>query len=429
MRYQRSSQLFTESNQVIPGGVNSPVRAFKSVGGTPVFIKEAKGAYLMDVDGNSYIDYIASWGPLILGHAYEPVIDAVIQKAKLGTSFGTPTEIETSLAALAVEMVPHIEKIRFVNSGTEACMSAVRLARGYTQKDKIIKFEGCYHGHSDSFLIQAGSGAVTFGSPNSPGVTQGTAKDTLLALYNNLESVQELVIANKGEIAAIIIEPVAGNMGCIAPDASFIAGLRTLCDQEGILLIFDEVMTGFRLGKGGAQEVLGIKADIVCFGKVIGGGLPVGAFAASAEIMSQLAPEGPVYQAGTLSGNPLAMAAGLAMLRALNADAEVFNRLAQKAAYLHKGLEKILNDAGVIFQINRFGSMISVHFTATEVVDFKTSALGNNDKFKTYFHGMLDRGIYLPPSAFESYFLNDALSYEDIDKTIAALSDFVEELL
>jgi len=428
MRYQRSSQLFAVASQVIPGGVNSPVRAFKSVGGTPIFIKKAKGAYLEDVDGNTYIDYIASWGPLILGHAYEPVIDAVVAKAQLGTSFGTPTEIETQLAALAIEMVPHIEKIRFVNSGTEACMSAVRLARGYTKKDKIIKFEGCYHGHSDSFLIQAGSGAVTFGAPNSPGVTQGTAKDTLLATYNQLESVQELVTANQGEIAAIIIEPVAGNMGCIPPDAAFIAGLRSLCDQEGILLIFDEVMTGFRLGRGGAQEVLGIKADIVCFGKVIGGGLPVGAFAASKEIMSHLAPEGPIYQAGTLSGNPLAMAAGLAMLQALDQDPQVFNRLAEKTAYLHKGIEQVLNQAGVQFQINRFGSMISVHFTDNEVVDFKTSAHGNNDTFKKYFHGMLARGVYLPPSAFESYFLNDALSYDDLDKTISALASFAKEL-
>ena len=428
MRYQRSSQLFAAASQVIPGGVNSPVRAFKSVGGTPIFIKKAKGAYLEDVDGNTYIDYIASWGPLILGHAYEPVIDAVVAKAQLGTSFGTPTEIETQLAALAIEMVPHIEKIRFVNSGTEACMSAVRLARGYTKKDKIIKFEGCYHGHSDSFLIQAGSGAVTFGAPNSPGVTQGTAKDTLLATYNQLESVQELVTVNQGEIAAIIIEPVAGNMGCIPPDAAFIAGLRSLCDQEEILLIFDEVMTGFRLGRGGAQEVLGIKADIVCFGKVIGGGLPVGAFAASKEIMSHLAPEGPIYQAGTLSGNPLAMAAGLAMLQALDQDPQVFTRLAEKTAYLHKGLEQVLNQAGVQFQINRFGSMISVHFTDTEVVDFKTSAHGNNDTFKKYFHGMLARGVYLPPSAFESYFLNDALSYDDLDKTISALASFAKEL-
>lgn len=428
MKYERSSQLFAQAQQVIPGGVNSPVRAFKSVGGTPIFIEKAEGAYLYDADGNSYIDFIASWGPLILGHAYKPVINAVVEKAKKGTSFGTPTEIETKLASLAIKMVPHIEKIRFVNSGTEACMSAVRLARGYTGKDKIIKFEGCYHGHSDSFLIQAGSGAVTFGSPNSPGVTQGTAKDTLLAVYNNLESVHDLVTNNPGEIAAVIIEPVAGNMGCIPPKPEFINGLKALCEQENILLIFDEVMTGFRLGPGGAQEALGIQADIVCFGKVIGGGLPVGAFAASAEIMSHLAPEGPVYQAGTLSGNPLAMAAGLAMLEALDADKEVFQRLAEKTAYLHKGIENVLVGAGVSHIINRYGSMISLHFTDKEVVDFGSSATGNNDTFKKYFHGMLERGIYLPPSAFESYFLNDAISFEDLDKTIAALKDFVEQL-
>ncbi|GAB4514490.1 MAG: glutamate-1-semialdehyde 2,1-aminomutase [Allomuricauda sp.] len=421
MIYQRSSALFAEAKKYIPGGVNSPVRAFKAVGGEPIFIKEAKGAYLYDADGNQLIDYIASWGPLILGHAYQPVIDAVIEKAKKGTSFGTPTEIETELAQLAVSMVPNIDKIRFVNSGTEACMSAVRLARGYTGKDKIIKFAGCYHGHSDSFLIQAGSGAVTFGSPNSPGVTQGTAKDTLLADYNDLEGVKALVEANKGEIAAIILEPVAGNMGCIIPKEEFIQGLRDICTQEGILLLFDEVMTGFRLAKGGAQETLGIDADIVMFGKVIGGGLPVGAFAARAEIMAHLAPEGPVYQAGTLSGNPLAMSAGLAMLTALNSQPEVFDSLAEKTAYLHKGIAETLTEKGVPHQINRYGSMISVHFTDEPVVDFASSAKGNNDTFKKYFHGMLENGVYLPPSAFESYFLNDALSYADLDRTIEAV--------
>lgn len=421
MLYQRSSALFQEAKKYIPGGVNSPVRAFKAVGGDPIFVKEAKGAYLYDEDGNRLIDYIASWGPLILGHAYEPVIKAVIDKAKKGTSFGMPTEIETELAKLAVSMVPNIDKIRFVNSGTEACMSAVRLARGYTGKDKIIKFAGCYHGHSDSFLIQAGSGAVTFGSPNSPGVTKGTAKDTLLADYNDLEGVQKLVQANQGEIAAIIIEPVAGNMGCIVPTDEFIQGLRTLCTQEGILLLFDEVMTGFRLGRGGAQEALGIDADIVMFGKVIGGGLPVGAFAARAEIMAHLAPEGPVYQAGTLSGNPLAMSAGLAMLTALNTKPEVFQSLANKTEYLHKGIAESLSAKGVAHQINRFGSMISVHFTDEPVVDFASSAKGNNDSFKKYFHGMLDQGVYLPPSAFESYFLNDAISYADLEATIEAV--------
>ncbi|MDF4220940.1 glutamate-1-semialdehyde 2,1-aminomutase [Maribacter sp. M208] len=423
MIYQRSSALFTEAKKYIPGGVNSPVRAFKAVGGDPIFVKKAKGAYLYDEDGNKLIDYIASWGPLILGHAHEPVINAVVEKAQNGTSFGMPTEIETELAKLAISMVPNMDKIRFVNSGTEACMSAVRLARGFTGKDKIIKFAGCYHGHSDSFLIQAGSGAVTFGSPNSPGVTQGTAKDTLLADYNDLAGVKELVQANKGELAAIIIEPIAGNMGCIVPTEAFMKGLRELCTQEGILLIFDEVMTGFRLAKGGAQEVLNIKADIVTYGKVIGGGLPVGAFAARTEIMDFLAPDGPVYQAGTLSGNPLAMSAGLAMLTELNNNPEVFESLAKKAEYLHKGIAEVLTGKKIAHQINRYGSMISVHFTDEPVVDFASSAKGNNETFKKYFHGMLERGVYLPPSAFESYFLNDALSYEDLDATINALKE------
>jgi len=331
-----------------------------------------------------------------------------------------PTEIETKIAELAVSMVPNIDKIRFVNSGTEACMSAVRLARGFTNKDKIIKFAGCYHGHSDSFLIQAGSGAVTFGSPNSPGVTKGTAKDTLLAKYNDLDNVKALIEANKNEIACIIIEPVAGNMGCIPPKKGFLEGLRTLCDANNILLIFDEVMTGFRLAKGGAQELYNIKADIVCFGKVIGGGLPVGAFAARNEIMNYLAPLGPVYQAGTLSGNPLAMAAGLAMLTTLNTDTEVFNRLAQKTEYLHKGIAKVLNKLNITHTINRVGSMISVHFSETEVVDFDTAAKGNNNTFKNFFHGMLNNGVYIAPSAFETWFITDALTYEDLDNTILA---------
>lgn len=420
MIYKRSSALFAKAEQVIPGGVNSPVRAFKAVGGTPIFVKEAKGAYLYDEDGNTLIDYINSWGPMILGHAYEPVVNAVIDKAKKGTSFGMPTEIETQIAELAVSMVPNIDKIRFVNSGTEACMSAVRLARGYTGKDKIIKFAGCYHGHSDSFLIQAGSGAVTFGSPNSPGVTEGTAKDTLLAKYNEINNVEALIEANKGEIACIIIEPVAGNMGCVPPKNNFLQQLRSLCDAHNILLIFDEVMTGFRLAQGGAQELFNVKADIVCFGKVIGGGLPVGAFAANNAIMNHLAPLGPVYQAGTLSGNPLAMAAGLAMLTELNNDKEIYTRLEEKTAYLHKGLADVLTQLNVTHTINRVGSMISVHFDETEVVDFDTAAKGNNETFKTFFHGMLNNGVYIAPSAFETWFITDALTYEDLDKTIAA---------
>ena len=428
MRYKRSSALFAHAKQVIPGGVNSPVRAFKAVGGIPIFIQKAKGAYLFDEDGNKYIDFISSWGPLILGHGYKPVVQAVQEQAEKGTSYGIPTELETKIAELAISMAPNIDKIRFVNSGTEACMSAVRLARGFTGREKIIKFSGCYHGHSDAFLIQAGSGAVTFGSPNSPGVTQGTAKDTLLATYNNVDSVTQLFKANPDEIAAIIIEPVAGNMGCIPPEAGFLESLRYLCDQNGALLIFDEVMTGFRLAAGGAQQLLGVDADIVTYGKVIGGGLPVGAFAARDEIMDVLAPVGPVYQAGTLSGNPLAMAAGLAMLTALHEQPEVFDRLADKTAYLHQGMESILEKGRIDYQINRFGSMISLHFTDTPVKDFTSAAKGDNKTFKKYFHGMLKRGVYLPPSAFESYFLNDATSYKDLDTTLESFSETLKEL-
>ncbi len=428
MLYQRSSALFVDAEKVIPGGVNSPVRAFKGVGGTPIFAKSAKGAYVYDEDGNRLIDFINSWGPMILGHAHPPVVNAIIERAKLGTSFGMPTELETKIAELAIAMVPNIDKIRFVNSGTEACMSAIRLARGYTKRDKIIKFAGCYHGHSDSFLIQAGSGASTFGTPNSPGVTQGTAKDTLLANYNDLESVAQLFNANKNEIAAIIVEPVAGNMGCIPPLKGFLEGLRLLCNENKSLLIFDEVMTGFRLAKGGVQELYNIKADIVCFGKVIGGGLPVGAFAAKNEIMNYLAPIGPVYQAGTLSGNPLAMAAGLAMLQEINNDKELFNRLAEKTAYLEKGIAKALSNNDVGFTINRVGSMISVHFDENPVIDFQTAKKGDNEVFKKFFHSLLNEGIYIAPSAYETWFITDALSYEDLDFTINAISKVTKQL-
>lgn len=428
MIYKRSSALFAEAQQVIPGGVNSPVRAFKAVGGDPIFVKKAKGAYLYDEDDNTFIDYINSWGPMILGHAYKPVVDAVVQKAQKGTSFGMPTAIETKIAALAVSMVLGIDKIRFVNSGTEACMSAIRLARGFTKRDKIIKFAGCYHGHSDSFLIQAGSGAVTFGAPNSPGVTQGTAKDTLLADYNNIASVQALFKANPNEIAAVIIEPVAGNMGCIPPVDGFLERLRTMCSKNNTLLIFDEVMTGFRLAKGGVQELYGVTADIVTFGKVIGGGLPVGAFAAREEIMNHLAPLGPVYQAGTLSGNPLAMAAGLAMLTEINADQELFERLASKTEYLHQGMAEALNANNITHTINRVGSMISVHFAPDAVVDFKTAGKGDNDTFKKFFHGLLQEGIYIAPSAYETWFITDALTYQDLDTTIAAVAKVAKTL-
>lgn len=426
--YTRSSKLFAAAQKVIPGGVNSPVRAFKSVGGSPIFIEKAQGAYLYDVDGNSYIDFIASWGPMILGHAHPEVINALTERARKGTSFGIPTELETKIAELACSMTPNVDQIRFVNSGTEACMSAVRLARGFTGKEKIIKFSGCYHGHSDSFLIEAGSGAMTFGTPNSPGVTQGTAKDTLLARYNDLNNVADIFHSNKDQIAAVIIEPVAGNMGCIPPVKGFMEGLRALCDANDTLLIFDEVMTGFRLAPGGAQEFLGINADIATYGKVIGGGLPVGAFGARKEIMSHLAPEGPVYQAGTLSGNPLAMSAGLATLSILNSGPELFSSLDSKTRYLKEHMEQELTGKGIPFQLNQVGSMMSLHFCEQAVVDFQTASFGNNPMFNKYFHGMLKRGVYLPPSAFESYFLNDAMTFEDLDRTLYAFREVLKEL-
>lgn len=420
MSYQRSSELFKAAQKVIPGGVNSPVRAFKSVGGNPIFIKKAKGAYLTDEDNSTYIDYINSWGPMILGHNQAEVIEAIKEQLDKGTSFGAPTELETEIAELIVSMVPNIDKVRMVNSGTEACMSAIRLARGFTKKDKIIKFAGCYHGHSDSFLIEAGSGAATFGTPNSPGVTQGTAKDTLLATYNDLTSVATLIQNNPDEIAAIIIEPVAGNMGCIVPSDSFIKGLRQLCSKNNILLIFDEVMTGFRLALGGAQERLGIDADMVTFGKIIGGGLPVGAFAARAEIMDYLAPIGPVYQAGTLSGNPIAMIAGLTTLKLLQKEPP-FEALDKTTEKLHHGIEVLLKAKGLPFQINRIGSMFSLFFTEKPVVDFTSAAKANNDYFKQFFHNMLAKGIYLPPSSFETWFISQSIQEKEIDKTLSAI--------
>ena len=429
MIYQRSSALFKEALKHIPGGVNSPVRAFKAVGGTPIFIKEAKGAYLIDEDGNKYIEYINSWGPMILGHSYPTVVNAIIKKAQKGTSFGAPTEIENNIAKLVVKMVPNIDQIRFVNSGTEACMSAIRLARGYTKKEKIIKFSGCYHGHSDSFLIQAGSGSITYGEPNSPGVTHGTAKDTLIAQYNNLKSVENIILSNKNEISAIILEPIAGNMGCIPPVDGFLKGLRKLCDKNNILLIFDEVMTGFRVAKGGAQELYGVSADIVCFGKIIGGGLPVGAFASTNKIMSYLSPNGPVYQAGTLSGNPLAMAAGFSMLNTIDNDPELYQRLNKKADYLDVGISEILKRKGVKFSTNRVGSMFSIHFTEDNVRDFDSAKKADNRFFSIIFHELLKNGIYIAPSSYESWFLSDALTFEDLDKTIAVVEKISSKLL
>ncbi|HEX7904440.1 MAG TPA: glutamate-1-semialdehyde 2,1-aminomutase [Chitinophagaceae bacterium] len=426
--YEKSKQLFERAQKSIPGGVNSPVRAFKSVGGTPLFMTHAKGAYLYDADGNPYIDYIASWGPMILGHAYEPVVKAIQEKALGSTSFGAPTELEIEMAELIISMVPNVDLIRMVSSGTEACMSAIRLARGYTGKNKIIKFEGHYHGHADSFLVKAGSGVATLNIQAVPGVTAGVANDTLTAAYNDLAAVKKLAEQHKGEIAAIIVEPVAGNMGCILPAAGFHEGLRQLCDEEGIVFIFDEVMTGFRLAPGGAQEKLNIKADLVTYGKVIGGGMPVGAFGGKKEIMQHIAPLGNVYQAGTLSGNPIAMIAGYTMLTELKNNPTIYKELEEKTIYLRDGLDDVLKSWGQPYIINQFGSMLSIHFSDHPVTDFASASSANNDLFKKYFHAMLKRGVYLPPSAFESWFLNNALTKDDIDKTIQATKESLQEL-
>ncbi len=420
----RSQQLFERAQQSLPGGVNSPVRAFKSVGGTPIFIKSAKGAYLYDEDGNEYLDYINSWGPMILGHAYEPVVKAIQEKAAHSTSFGAPTELEVEMAELIKTMAPNIDLIRMVNSGTEACMSAIRLARGYTGRNKFIKFEGCYHGHADCFLVKAGSGVATLNIQTVPGVTAGVSMDTLTAPYNNLDAVEKVVKENKGEIAAIIIEPVGGNMGCILPQPGFLEGLRKICHDENIVFIFDEVMTGFRLAPGGAQERLNIAADLVTYGKVIGGGLPVGAFGGKKEIMQHIAPLGNVYQAGTLSGNPIAMIAGYTMLTDLKNDPSIYDELNKKALYLKEGLEKVLFKKSTPYRINQIGSMISLHFSDKDVVDFDSASKSNIEMFNKLFHHMLSNGIYLPPSAYESWFLSNALSFEDIDKTCVVLGSF-----
>lgn len=419
----KSEYLYNRAQQFIPGGVNSPARAFKSVGGVPVFFKKAKGSIITDEDGNEYIDYVGSWGPMILGHAHPTVIKAVQDASFNSTSFGAPTEIEIKMAELVQTMVPNVEKVRMVNSGTEACMSAIRVARGYTGKDKIIKFEGNYHGHGDSFLIKAGSGALTLGKPSSPGVTKGTAKDTLNADYNDLDSVEKLLKKNKDNVAAIIVEPVAGNMGCIPPQPEFLEGLRKLCDEHETVLIFDEVMTGFRLARGGAQERFDVWADLVTFGKIIGGGLPVGAFGGKKEIMDVVAPVGPVYQAGTLSGNPLAMNAGYAQLSTLEKHPELYVDLEEKAEYLTKNLREVLNDHEIDYHINQVGSMTSVYFTNEKVTGFKTANTTDQEFFKIFFHEMLKRGVYLPPSPFESWFLATTLTNDMLDKTISAADE------
>ncbi len=426
MKYKNSRQLFERAQQSIPGGVNSPVRAFKSVGGTPVFIEKAKGAYLYDADENKYIDYIASWGPMILGHAHKPVVKAIQQYAKNSTSFGAPTELEIKMAELIVGMVPNVDLVRMVSSGTEACMSALRLARGYTGKNKVIKFEGNYHGHADAFLVKAGSGLATLDIQTVPGIPAGVSNDTLTAPYNDLASVVQLVAENKNQIAAIIVEPVAGNMGCIIPKTGFLEGLRELCDEENIVLIFDEVMTGFRLSAGGAQERLGVAADLVTYGKVIGGGMPVGAFGGKREIMEHIAPIGNVYQAGTLSGNPIAMIAGYTTLKELKNNPEIYLSLEAKTTYLRKGIDEVLKKSTLPFVINQFGSMISIHFSDKPVTNFEEASQCDIALFNELFHFMLQHGVYLPPSAYESWFLNDALAFKDLDKTIRLFKKFIK---
>jgi len=424
-----SELLFERAQLFIPGGVNSPVRAFRSVGGTPLFFKSAKGSILTDVDGKNYIDYIGSWGPMILGHCHKPIVETLKKATENTTSFGAPTELEADIAELICEMVPAVEKVRMTNSGTEACMSAIRVARGYTNKEKFIKFEGNYHGHADAFLIKAGSGAITLGVPNSPGVTKGTAQDTLLAPYNDLSAVKKIIEDNPNQIAAIILEPVAGNMGCIPPKNGFLEGLRSLCNEHDIILIFDEVMTGFRLSKGGASEYYGVTPDMVTLGKIIGGGLPVGAFGGKKEIMDMVAPVGPVYQAGTLSGNPIAMGCGYTLLKELNENPSIYSQLEENTAYFEKELRRVFDNKNLRYTINRVGSMISFHFDIDEVNNFDDACNANADLFKTLFHGVLKRGVYFAPSAFESLFLSTTHTKELLDSTIVAIEETLEEIL
>lgn len=429
MNISISQALFEKANQFIPGGVNSPVRAFKAVGGTPLFIKSAKGPYIYDEDDNRYLELINSWGPMILGHGHELVEKAVSDAVQHSFSFGAPTRREVEMAERIVSMVPSVEKVRMVNSGTEATMSAIRVARGFTGRDKIIKFEGCYHGHADSFLIAAGSGAITFGTPDSPGVPKGVAQDTLTAPYNDLEAVQRLVDANPGQIAALIIEPVVGNMGCVLPQAGFLEGLRSICDKEGIIYIFDEVMTGFRLSKGGAQERFGIMPDMTTLGKIIGGGMPVGAYGGKAEIMNYVSPAGPVYQAGTLSGNPIAMAAGLAMLEYLDNHQEVYLQLDQSGVKLAQGFRTSMEKLGLNYTVNQIGSMYTLFFTDLPVYDFPSAKSSNLGLYGKYFHAMLDRGIYLGASQFESMFLSTALDDSHLQQIIQANEDSLKAIL
>ncbi|PVY39086.1 glutamate-1-semialdehyde 2,1-aminomutase [Pontibacter virosus] len=424
-----SEELFQRAQHSIPGGVNSPVRAFRAVGGNPRFMVSAKGPYMYDEDGNRYMEFINSWGPMILGHAAEIVQEAVQRAIPNSLSFGAPTRKEIEIAELIVDMVPSIEKVRMVNSGTEATMSAVRVARGYTGRNKMIKFEGCYHGHGDSFLIAAGSGAITLGVPDSPGVTKGVAADTLTAPFNNLEAVKTLVEANKDQVAAIILEPVAGNMGLVLPEAGFLQGLRDLCTKEGIVLIFDEVMTGFRLAPGGAQQLFGVTPDMTTLGKIIGGGMPVGAYGGKKEIMNFVAPAGPVYQAGTLSGNPIAMSAGMAMLQYLQAHPEVYTNLERTTTNMVNGMKQNMQELGMNFTINHVGSMFSIFFTEQPVTDFESAKTSDTAMFGRYFNAMLQRGVYLAPSQYESLFVSTAITDELVQEYLKANSEALKEAL
>ncbi|GAB3664127.1 glutamate-1-semialdehyde 2,1-aminomutase [Hymenobacter agri] len=422
-----SAALFERAKTLIPGGVNSPVRAFRSVGGSPVFMASADGAWLTDVDGNRYVDFINSWGPMILGHAPAVVLDAVREALPHSLSFGAPTNREVEMAELIRTMVPGVEKVRLVNSGTEACMSAIRAARGYTGRAKIIKFEGCYHGHGDAFLIAAGSEALTTGEPDSAGVTQGVAQDTLTAPYNDLAAVEALIAANPGQVAALILEPVVGNMGLVIPAKGFLQSLRDLCTQHGIVLIFDEVMTGFRLAQGGAQELFGITADMVTLGKIIGGGLPVGAYGGREDIMNCVAPAGKVYQAGTLSGNPMATAAGMAQLRYLHEHPELYTALEATSARLADGTRRIAAELGLNYTVNRVGSMYSLFFTDKPVNNLDDAKHCDTAAFGRYFHAMLERGIYLAPSQFEALFVSTAISDELVEKYLTACRESLVE--
>ena len=420
--YPQSQLLFERSKRIIPGGVNSPVRAFGSVGGTPLFIQSAKGSRLVDVDGRDYVDFINSWGPMILGHQFDPVIKAVQNQLSSGVSYGCPTEAEHTMASVITKMAPWVDQVRLTSSGTEACMSALRVARGYTGKNKFIKFAGNYHGHADPFLVKAGSGLLTFAVPGSAGVPEGATQDTLIAEYNNLESVRRHFERDGNQIGAIIIEPVAGNMGCIPPREGFLEGLRELCDEYSVVLIFDEVMTGFRMAPGGAAERLGVKPDVTTFGKVIGGGLPVGAFGGKAEIMNVLAPNGPVYQAGTLSGNPIATASGIATLTYLKNNPDVYSKIDATTAKIEDLLKARFSKKEAV--INRLGSMISIHFGTAQVIDYNDATKAQNDRFNALFHHLLKAGVYLPPSAFESWFVSNVINDEDLLRLQAGLESF-----